>query len=130
MWREKLSFGLSVSGIIFAIGIKMIEFLSFAFSIDQGKSVSVYNYIIVGVNLFALFGVLIEKKKSLIAGSLICLISGALIVIISIIGAEEFYVLKNSPTLGGYIYLCFPSFLLIAGGVFGIWEFLRLQKNQ
>jgi len=120
MWREKLSFGLSVSGIVFGIGTKMVEYLNFAFKADQGDSVSVYPYIIVGFNLFALFGVLIEKKKSLIAGSLICLISGVLIVIISIIGV----------TLGAYIYLFFPSFLLTAGGVFGIWEFLRLRKNQ
>jgi len=63
MWREKLSFGLSVSGIIFGIGIKMVEYLNFAFKADQGASVSVYNYYIVGINLFAIIGVLVEKKK-------------------------------------------------------------------
>ncbi|NVM43847.1 MAG: hypothetical protein HWN79_02930 [Candidatus Lokiarchaeota archaeon] len=72
------------------------------------------------VSLFAIFGALIEIKY-LITGSFICLISGALlIIVILIIGRVNLI----------FLFPFLPSFLIIAGGALGIRELRRLSDPQ
>lgn len=72
------------------------------------------------VSLFAVIGALIELKY-LIAGSFICLISGALLIIVILIIGRIHLI---------FLFPFFPSFLIIVGGALGIKELRRLSDPQ
>jgi tryptophan-rich sensory protein len=78
-------------------------------------------YYIGGVGLFAILGALIEFK-SLIAGSVICLISGVLGIIFAVMIAR--ISMSGSFSILPYNFLI-PFFLIIAGGALGTWDFLQ-----
>jgi len=83
-----------------------------------------YLYYNGGVCLFVILGALIEFK-SLIAGSVICLISGVLGIIFAVMIAR----ISMSGTFSILpLNFLIPFFLIIAGGALGIRDFLRLRK--
>jgi hypothetical protein len=116
---------LSAIGGIIGVLFGLLLSYYYLFVSYQGVSGGEYCYYLAGVSLFAIVGWRIERKGSLIAGSLICLITGVFHVILAIISEREIYIFRFFPTLMKYLYLYFPSFLIIAGGVLGVWVFIR-----
>ncbi len=122
---KKISIGLSAVGGTIGVLFGLLLSYYYLFVSYLGLSGGEYCYYLAGVSLFAIFGVLIERKKSLIAGSLICLITGIFHVILAINSEREILILRNFPALMKYMYLYSPSFLIITGGALGVWAFIR-----
>ncbi len=80
-----------------------------------------YLYYIGGVGLFAILGALIEFK-SLIAGSVICLILGVIGIIFAVMIAR--ISMSGTFSILPFNFLI-PFFLIIAGGALGTWDFLQ-----
>jgi len=130
---KKISIGLSaiggIIGVLFGLLLGFYHFVVNLAASYRGHYGGEYCYYLAGVSLFAIFGWLIERKGSLIAGSLICLITGVFHVILAIISEREIYIFRFFPTLMKYIYLYVPSFLIIAGGVLGVLAFIRHRRD-
>ena len=119
MTRKNSSIGLSLIGGFVGVIFGFSGYVCRWFT-EYEASVWVYFLYIGTVSLFAIFGALIEFKY-LIAGSIICLISGGLlIIVILIIGRVNLI----------FLFPFFPSFLIIVGGALGIRELLRLRDPQ
>ncbi|NVM17595.1 MAG: hypothetical protein HWN80_07750 [Candidatus Lokiarchaeota archaeon] len=98
----------------FILGFGMLTSCNLGW-IGNDTSVCVYFSYIGGIGLLVLVGALIELI-SLIAGSIICLISGVL----GIIFVMMITMFLTNPTI-----LLFIFFLIIAGGALGLWDFLQ-----
>jgi hypothetical protein len=108
-----------IIGLLFSFG--MLPMCSFGW-IGSGRSDCIFFYYLGGISLLAIIGAFLEFR-SLIIGSVICVISGFLGIVIAVIMSATISTLSNP-----IMYIIIYSFNIVGGSI-GIMGFYKVNKS-